>query len=156
MIKKNLSRRQFLKTVVVTEIGLTAAAFLPAKWVKPVISTGVLPVHAQTSGIVAVTLGWSGVNLPGSYPGTVTFTDFAVVVHVVPNKKVTLISIRNINGVLSNPNPAFPASQITGSNGRAEFGDLSFQANASNFLAMLTVDVLGGLREPNPALSPFT
>jgi hypothetical protein len=51
MIKKSITRRELLKVLVAAGGGITAAAFLPAKWVKPVVQSGVLPVHAQTSGL---------------------------------------------------------------------------------------------------------
>lgn len=44
-----VSRRQALKVILAAGGSITAAAFLPEKWLKPVIKTGVLPVHAQTS-----------------------------------------------------------------------------------------------------------
>ena len=49
MQKKQITRRQFVKIVTAASGGLFAAAFLPEKWVKPVIQSGVLPVHAQAS-----------------------------------------------------------------------------------------------------------
>jgi hypothetical protein len=44
-----ISRRQALKALLAASGGLTAAAFVPSKWVKPLVMSGVLPVHAQTS-----------------------------------------------------------------------------------------------------------
>lgn len=43
------SRRQALKTILAAGGGLGAAAFLPGKWLKPVVKAGVLPAHAQAS-----------------------------------------------------------------------------------------------------------
>jgi hypothetical protein len=40
-----------LKVLAAAGGGITAAAFLPAKWVKPIVNSGVLPVHAQASGL---------------------------------------------------------------------------------------------------------
>ncbi len=46
---ENISRRELLKVLTATGGGLLAAAFIPGKWLKPVIEAGVLPAHAQTS-----------------------------------------------------------------------------------------------------------
>jgi hypothetical protein len=44
-----LSRRELLKVLAAGSGALAAAAFLPGKWVRPVVSSGVLPAHAQAS-----------------------------------------------------------------------------------------------------------
>ena len=44
-----ISRRQALKALLAAAGGLTAAAFVPEKWLKPMVSSGVLPVHARAS-----------------------------------------------------------------------------------------------------------
>ena len=49
MPSQKMSRRQALKVLLATTGGLTAAAFLPAKWLKPIVSAGVLPAHARAS-----------------------------------------------------------------------------------------------------------
>jgi hypothetical protein len=61
MTTKKISRRQVLKTLLAAGGGIGAASFLPAKWLKPVVESGVLPAHAQTSG--AVKLCVSGYTL---------------------------------------------------------------------------------------------
>ena len=50
MTKQSMTRRELLKAALAAGTGLTAAAFLPEKWLKPMVQSGVLPVHAQTSG----------------------------------------------------------------------------------------------------------
>ena len=55
MTPQKISRRHALKTLLAAGGGIGAASFLPAKWLKPVVESGVLPAHAQTSG---------GVKLP--------------------------------------------------------------------------------------------
>jgi hypothetical protein len=55
MSTKLITRRTLLKGVVAGIGSIAAASFLPEKWVKPVVSSGVLPVHAQASGEVTVT-----------------------------------------------------------------------------------------------------
>ena len=57
--ENSLSRRELLKVLVATGGGLVAAAFLPGRWLKPLVSAGVLPVHAQGS----LTLTISGVQV---------------------------------------------------------------------------------------------
>jgi hypothetical protein len=48
-MKKMLTRRQALKTLLAATGAITAASFVPEKWVKPLVKTGVVPVHAQAS-----------------------------------------------------------------------------------------------------------
>ena len=56
---RGLSRRELLKVLGAAGGGLTAAAFLPARWLKPVIESGVLPAHAQASCVLEL----SGLNV---------------------------------------------------------------------------------------------
>lgn len=51
MQNKEISRRQFVKIMTAVSGGLLGAAFLPEKWLKPVIQSGVLPVHARASNV---------------------------------------------------------------------------------------------------------
>jgi len=44
-----VSRRQLLKALIATGGAITASTLLPAKWSKPIVEVGVLPVHAQIS-----------------------------------------------------------------------------------------------------------
>ena len=44
-----MTRRDLLKAIVAGSGGIVAAGFLPEKWLKPVVKSGVLPVHAQAS-----------------------------------------------------------------------------------------------------------
>ena len=44
-----LDRRELLKVLTAAGGGLAAAAFLPDKWLKPVMESGVLPAHAQAT-----------------------------------------------------------------------------------------------------------
>lgn len=46
---KQINRRKMLKGVLAVSGAITAAAFLDGKWLKPVVKTGILPVHAQAS-----------------------------------------------------------------------------------------------------------
>ena len=44
-----IDRRKMLKTTLALGGAITAAAFLEGKWLKPVVKSGILPVHAQSS-----------------------------------------------------------------------------------------------------------
>jgi hypothetical protein len=44
-----VTRNQFLKLLIAGGSATAAAAFLPEKWLKPIVKVGVLPVHAQSS-----------------------------------------------------------------------------------------------------------
>jgi hypothetical protein len=47
--KVTVSRRRLLKALAVAGGGVAATLLLPAKWLKPIVEVGVLPVHAQVS-----------------------------------------------------------------------------------------------------------
>jgi hypothetical protein len=47
-----MNRRKFLKLLAASGASMTALALVPDKWVKPVLGSGVLPVHAASSSIV--------------------------------------------------------------------------------------------------------
>ena len=49
MFRKPVSRREMIKILAAAAGGLSAAAFLPARWLKPVVSAGVIPTHARAS-----------------------------------------------------------------------------------------------------------
>ena len=46
---EKMTRRDLLKAIIAGSGGIVAAGFLPEKWLKPVVKSGVLPVHAQAS-----------------------------------------------------------------------------------------------------------
>ncbi len=48
-VESSVSRRELLKVLAASGGGLIAAAFLPKRWLKPVIEAGVLPAHAQAT-----------------------------------------------------------------------------------------------------------
>jgi len=60
MLSKKITRRQALKTLLAAGGGLTAAAFLPSKWIKPLVMSGVLPVHARASGYTSINPALAG------------------------------------------------------------------------------------------------
>jgi len=52
---RDKARRNILKTLVAGGGALTAARVTPEQWVKPVVDTVVLPSHAATTDVAAVT-----------------------------------------------------------------------------------------------------
>ena len=60
-----ITRNQFLKILVAVGGATAAAAFLPGKWLKPIVKVGVLPVHAQST----FTLTVSGLEITDSSMG---------------------------------------------------------------------------------------
>ena len=61
-----ITRNQFLKMLVAGGGASAVAAFLPGKWLKPIVKVGVLPVHAQST----FTLTVSGLEITGSSLGS--------------------------------------------------------------------------------------
>ncbi len=71
--KSTLSRRELLKILAAGGGELAATAFLPEKWLKPVVETGVLPAHAQaTDGLRIVELDVHPRERQDSKPSTST------------------------------------------------------------------------------------
>ncbi len=54
-LKKTISRRQLLKTLIAAGGAISASTLLPGEWAEPVVEIGVLPVHAQVSPTPSVT-----------------------------------------------------------------------------------------------------
>lgn len=46
-----ITRKQFIELLAAAGGASALAGFLPGKWVKPIVKVGVLPVHAQSSGL---------------------------------------------------------------------------------------------------------
>ena len=63
MPPKKLSRRDAIK-LLGAATGAAMLANLPSKWSKPELASGVLPAHAQTSGLLTFTNGGFIMNTP--------------------------------------------------------------------------------------------
>jgi len=73
MSQKKLSRRDAIK-LLSAATGAAMLANLPSKWSTPELASGVLPAHAQTSGIVFTGLCGELPNIPSQGPSTLTFS----------------------------------------------------------------------------------
>ena len=74
MSSKQVSRRHALKMILGAMGGIGAAAFLPSGWLKPVVRSGVLPVHAMASRASSRTqvFSYTGAEQTFIVPGGVT------------------------------------------------------------------------------------
>ncbi len=54
-LKKTISRRQLLKTLIAAGGAISASTLLPGEWAEPVVEIGVLPAHAQASPTPSIT-----------------------------------------------------------------------------------------------------
>lgn len=76
--ENKVGRRRFLKVITAGSAAIVASAFLPEKWMKPIVHSGVLPVHAATS-VVAHMLVDPTTVAPGYpmsiYPSVYVYTD---------------------------------------------------------------------------------
>jgi hypothetical protein len=79
MSPQNISRRQLLKSLLITTSGLTAVAFVPQKWIRPVVKAGVLPVHAATSKTTSYEMSINGTPTAGT--GTFTIHNLNVYIY---------------------------------------------------------------------------
>jgi hypothetical protein len=76
MTAEKITRRAALKAILASMGGISALAFLPSRWVKPVVESGVLPAHAQTSGDpykIEASLVDGTITVYAYYPGGFTY-----------------------------------------------------------------------------------
>ena len=130
MPSQKMSRRQALKVLLATTGGLTAAAFLPSKWLKPIVSAGVLPAHARASAIYFVDPIVSGVSATISIQAIAGtgITDTGVGHHLASPVDATSLcfplTLQNIlitmsyslpaHGFKTGFSPTMPAPRLTG------------------------------------------
>jgi hypothetical protein len=149
MSQKMISRRDALKIALAAGGGITAAAFLPQKWTNPVVKSGVLPVHAQTSG------GFMSADDNGSTYIEDTLTILLATAFVgsdpttpIPGVTVTLTwsftSPQTIPTMVTPISPAtYPQTAVTDAAGIAHFGDLSFNATGAGTLILTFTSAYG-------------
>lgn len=156
MSQKMISRRDALKIALAAGGGITAAAFLPQKWTDPVVKSGVLPVHAQTSG------GFMSADDDGStYQGD-TLTIFLATAFVgsdastpIPGVTVTLTwsytSTGTVPAVVTPISPAtYPQTAVTDASGIAHFGDLTFDATGEGVITLTFTSAYGSVSVTYP------
>ncbi len=82
MLQKPINRRTLLKALLTAGGGLIASAFLPAQWTKPLVKSGILPVHAQTSSTYYLTGGyqeWPEARISGTVRGIWAFVSSSTI-----------------------------------------------------------------------------
>jgi hypothetical protein len=73
---EKLNRRELLKILAAGGTALAASAIIPDRWSKPVVGSGVLPAHAQstcTNTLVIIRVGQCG-ECPGGNVAYVQYT----------------------------------------------------------------------------------
>ena len=83
-----MDRRKMLKSALAAGGAITAAAFMEGKWLKPVVKTGVLPVHAQSTCPFVFFIYNVTDNDPNDSSGT-----------------VDLLAVASLDKVTNNPQP---------------------------------------------------
>jgi hypothetical protein len=146
-----ITRRELLKAILAAGGGLTASAMLPAKWLKPVVKSGVLPVHAQTSiqGRIVLFPPQTGFG-----DGTYTLSIMVVVTSElnsfsvstdqvgssflpgIPGVKVTF-DYEQVVGTVTNPVPNLSRWKITDNDGLANFGSQTFTVSEDFWLKLI-------------------
>ena len=158
MSTQNISRRQALKAILAAAGGLSAAAFIPSRWLKPLVSVGVLPAHAATSahkiagqssspgsiivyvynpvGVVSVLgtgfgAGVLPVPLGAPVPGVwVTLVNAVTVPQYIPTSTLGGVSITPYGSYSPQPTAKSDA------NGEADFGVLSLNTDSGSFTSV--------------------
>jgi hypothetical protein len=150
-----ITRRQLLKALLAAGGGLTASAMLPAKWLKPVVKSGVLPVHAQSSIIGALIPQIQGILRDGILDldivvvvsPEITSTDglsaltiddgIPLQLGVAPQGGIGIPDIpvkmayHTTKGTVKNPKPALPRTVKSNEFGYADFGQQLWTVGAS-------------------------
>jgi hypothetical protein len=134
MPQKNITRRALLKAILAGSGGIAAASFLPEKWLKPVVQSGVLPVHAATSSlkylIEADFVNGGNIEVLAYVPGSTVMKSSRhlaapakILGAPVPNILITMNYRTEGGGTLLNLDPPLPRSVRTDDpSGIADFG----------------------------------
>ena len=105
--QKPINRREMLKKGALAAGGaITAAAFLDEKWIKPIVKTGILPVHAQASCGIYTFNHFFETNFAGYHLGV-------NVVPVGPDGPISYEIIDTFN-VTFNPGPGSTSGTLSG------------------------------------------
>jgi hypothetical protein len=135
-----VSRRDAVK-ILTAVAGATALANIPSKWTKPSLDIGILPAHAQTSGVHTLAVG-PDQNVdycsPANLVSTVTISPGASGIPM----KYTIVASTNV----TISSPASPTgTALTNSSGVA-----SVTVNASTFdVNPTTVEVTWEFANPS-------
>ena len=100
MTNKQLSRREAMK-VLGTAIGGSALASLPPAWSKPALTSGSLPVHAQTSGcgnILTFSGSAAGYNAQSTSSFSIPQSDTGIPANTNASYTITIYGSGTING----------------------------------------------------------
>jgi hypothetical protein len=108
--EKTLGRRELLKVLAAAGGAVAASSLLPGEWAKPVVEVGVLPAHAQVSGVLLSITTCSTAPIP---PDEVILGDSTVHTFAVISAARSGIQLRRTMTALF-PFP-FPINTITGS-----------------------------------------
>lgn len=124
MSPNRLTRREMLKAILAAGGAVSAALFIPEKWLKPVVGSGVLPAHAQ--GSVPPNLG----NITG-----IAFYRFFT--NTKPIEDVTVNLYEGFIGTLKSTTIPEPL-QTTKTDANGNFG--FFHLPAGQYTVMLMLD----------------
>jgi hypothetical protein len=147
MQQKLISRRQLLKILLAAGGGLTAAAFLPAQWLKPVVKAGVLPVHAQSS--ITLSACPQSLTLNPNYTDNNAGLVNNITIQVIPAPATgtpvsyTLLNILPVNKLSG----ALSASSTTDAGGIAHFSGTVTYVGTPTYSFTIRIVTLGCYRE---------
>jgi hypothetical protein len=167
MQQKPITRRQLLKALLAAGGGLTASAMLPAKWLKPVVKSGVLPAHAQTSitrslqpiadgdfgdGTFILHIKIRVNSIPLVKTGETALSvqegvafQYGVEQQILPGipDVPVKMSYQVTSGTVKDPVPALPRSKKSDSLGIADFGDQLWTVGAPPWSFLLKFSAPG-------------
>lgn len=130
---KKVSRRDAIKLITAVA-GATALANTPARWSKPELKVGVLPVHAQTSVVTPVYTLTAGADELVSFCGFPTTLTSTATILPVATGIVLRFTITSVGVVITPPLTGTVATDASG-------------------MVSLTIDTDGGGQSENNAVT---